>query len=140
LPGIPDDDDGYTPVDLQQEIQGLMNPVAPFGSAIVANVEDLQAQTRIKVQRARQAVSATMDLLGHDLLQASLWMDVRKAQDPKRNFGQAATAAWVAVRKAIPLRTDPGTMPTQSNQMLAAAFVKAVRASTFYAGTIPPGE
>jgi histidine ammonia-lyase len=117
-----------------------MNPVAPSGSAIVANVEDLQAQTRIKVQRARQAVSVTMDLLGHDLLQASLWMDVRKAQDPKRNFGQAATAAWVAVRKAIPLRTDAGKMPTQSNQMLAAAFVKAVRASTFYAGAKPPGE
>ena len=140
LPGIPDDDDGYTPVDLQQEIQGLMNPVAPFGSAIVATVEDLQAQTRIKVQRARQAVSVTMDLLGHDLLQASLWMDVRKAQDPKRNFGQAATDAWFAVRKAVPLRTDPSKMPIQSNQMLAAAFVKAVPASTFYAGSKPPGE
>ena len=140
LPGIPDDDDGYTPVDLQQEIQSLMNPVAPFGSAIVATVEDLQAQTRIKVQRARQAVSVTMDLLGHDLLQASLWMDVRKAQDPKRNFGQPATAAWFAVRKAIPLRTDPDKMPTQSNQMRAAAFVKAVPASTFYAGTNPPAS
>jgi histidine ammonia-lyase len=140
LPGLPDDGDGYTPVDLQQEIQGLMNPVAPIGSAIVASVEDLQAQTRLKVQRAREAVSVTMDLLGHDLLQASLWMDVRKAQDPKRNFGQAATSAWVAVRQAIPLRTDPGNMPTQSNEMLAAAFVNAVRASTFYAGTKPPGE
>src|SRR4029077_3276762 len=103
LPGIPDDGDGYTPVDLQQEIQGLMNPVAPIGSAIVATVEDLQAQTRIKVQRARQAVSVTMDLLGHDLLQASLWWAARKAQDQKGIFGQAATAAWSAVRRAIPL-------------------------------------
>jgi histidine ammonia-lyase len=140
VPGIPDDDDGYTPVDLQQEIQSLMNPVAPFGSAIVATVEDLQSQTRIKVQRARQAVSVTMDLLGHDLLQASLWMDIRQAQDPNRHFGPATTAAWIAVRKVIPLHGDPAKTATQSNQMIAAAFVKAVRASTFYAGTHPPAN
>jgi histidine ammonia-lyase len=138
LPGLPDADDGYTPVELQQEIQSLMNPVAPFGSAIVATVEDLQSQTRIKVQRARQAVSVTMDLLGHDLLQASLWMDVRQAQDPQRHFGQATTAAWSAVRKVIPLRTGPDKMLSQSDPIRVAAFVKAVPASTFYAGTNPP--
>jgi histidine ammonia-lyase len=140
LPGLPDADDGYTPVELQQEIQSLMNPVAPFGSAIVATVEDLQSQTRIKVQRARQAVSVTMDLLGHDLLQASLWMDVRQAQDPQRHFGPATTAAWSAVRKVIPLRTDPDKMPSQSDPIRAAAFVKAVPASTFYVGTNPPAS
>jgi histidine ammonia-lyase len=140
LPGLPDADDGYTPVDLQQEIQSLTNPVAPFGSAIVATVEDLQSQTRIKVQRARQAVSVTMDLLGHDLLQASLWMDVREAQDPQRHFGQATTAALIAVRKVIPLRTDPDKLPPLSNPMRAAAFVKAVPASMFYAGTNPPAS
>jgi hypothetical protein len=32
-------------------------------------------------------------------------MDVREAQDPRRHFGQATTAAWFAVRKEIPLRT-----------------------------------
>jgi histidine ammonia-lyase len=140
LPGLPDADDGYTPVELQQEIQSLMNPVAPFGSAIVATVEDLQSQTRIKVQRARQAVSVTMDLLGHDLLQASLWMDVRQAQDPQRHFGPATTAAWSAVRKVISLRTDPDKTPSQSDPIRAAAFVKAVPASTFYAGTNPPAS
>ena len=140
LPGLADADDGYTPVELQQEIQSLMNPVAPFGSAIVGTVEDLQSQTRIKVQRARQAVSVTMDLLGNDLVQASLWMDVRQAQDPRRHFGQATTAAWLAVRKVIPLRTDPDKMPSQSDPIRAAAFVKAVPASTFYAGTSPPAS
>jgi histidine ammonia-lyase len=135
LSGMPEPDDGYTPVDLQQEIQGLMNPVAPFGSAIVATVEDLQAQTRIKVQRARQAVSVTMDLLAHDLLQASLWMDVRKVQDPQRKFGPAPTAAWLAVRNVIPLRPDVGQMPTESSQMRAAAFIRAVPASTFYSSS-----
>ena len=57
LPGASGDFTDFAPVDLQQEIQSLMNPIAPFGSAIVGTVEDLQAQTRIKVQRARQAVA-----------------------------------------------------------------------------------
>ena len=52
------------PVDLQQEIQSLTNPVAPFGAAIVGTVEDLQAQTRIKAYRVQQVVSTTFDLLG----------------------------------------------------------------------------
>ena len=46
---------GFTPVDLQQEIQSLTNPIAPSGAAIVSNVEDLQAQTRLKAYRARHA-------------------------------------------------------------------------------------
>jgi hypothetical protein len=67
-------------------------------------------------------------------------MDVREAQDPQRHFGEATTAAWIAVRKVIPLRTDPDKMPLQSNPMRAAAFVKAIPASTFYAGTNPPAR
>ena len=127
------------PSDLQQEIQSLMNPVAPFGSALETTVEDLQAQTRIKVQRARQAVSVTTDLLGLDLLEASLWLDVRKTQDPKRHFGAAATGAWLAFRKLVPLQDGPAKGSTESKQMIAAAFVKATPAATFYAGSSPPG-
>ena len=88
-PDIPHDSDGYTPPDLQQEIQSLINPVAPAGSAIESTVEDLQAQTRIKVLHARQAVATTMDLLGHDLLQAGFWIDVRQKQVPGRDSGQS---------------------------------------------------
>jgi len=132
-------DSGYMPSDLQQEIQGLTNPVAPFGSALETTVEDLQAQTRIKVQRARQAVSVTTDLLGLDLLEASLWLDVRKTEDPKREFGSAATRAWLALRKLVPLEDDPAKGSTESKQMIAAAFVKATPAATFYAGSSPPG-
>ena len=99
---------GYTPVDLQQEMQSLTNPVAPSGAAIVGTVEDLQAQTRIKAYRARQAVSTTFDLLGHDLLNAAFWLDVRKAQDPSRNFGAGPTAAWTAFRKVVPIASGSG--------------------------------
>jgi histidine ammonia-lyase len=129
----------YAPVDLQQEVQSLMNPVAPFGSAIVGTVEDLQAQTRLKVQRARQAVDATFDLLSFDLLQGSLWMDVRTTQDPKRSFGAAPTAAWSAFRRRVPLRQDSAAQATQSMSQVAAEFLRTTPASTFYRGAAPPG-
>ena len=84
LPDIQHWGGGYTPVALQQEIQSLTYPVAPLGAAIVATVEDLQAQTALKVQHARQAVGTTLDLLSLDLIEASFWMDVRKLQGPER--------------------------------------------------------
>jgi histidine ammonia-lyase len=137
LPGAADGFFGYAPVDLQQEIQSLMNPIAPFGSAIVGTVEDLQSQTRIKLQRARQAVETTFDLLSFDLLQGSLWLDVRKAQDPKRNFGAAPTAVWSAFRQRVPLRQDPAEERTQSTPQAAAQFLKSTAASTFYRSSEP---
>jgi histidine ammonia-lyase len=127
---------GYTPVALEQEIQSLTNPVAPFGSAIVGTVEDLQAQTLIKVQRARQAVDTTMDLLAHDLLEASLWLDVRKAQDPQRSFGQAPTAVWSALRKKVPLAADDAA--TDSDPKIAALFVRNTDPASFYSTALPP--
>jgi histidine ammonia-lyase len=139
LPGADDGFFDYAPVDLQQEIQSLMNPVAPFGSAIIGTVEDLQSQTRIKVQRARQAVETTFDLLGFDLLQGSLWMDVRKAQDPKRSFGLAPTAAWAAFRQRVPLREASSEQGAQLTSLVASQFLKTTAASTFYRGDTPPG-
>jgi hypothetical protein len=56
-------------------------------------------------------------------------MDVRKAQDAKRNFGAAPTAAWQAFRKV-------GDGPQK-----ALAFVKSTPASTFYPhGPMMPRE
>jgi histidine ammonia-lyase len=130
---------GYAPVDLQQEIQSLMNPVAPFGSAIVGTVEDLQAQTRIKTQRARQAVDTTFDLLAFDLLEGSLWLDVRKAQNPARNFGAAPTAVWSAFRQRVPLRGGSAGPGSPSTAETAARFLKTTPASTFFHGDPPPG-
>jgi histidine ammonia-lyase len=139
LPDASEDFTDYAPVDLQQEIQSLMNPVAPFGSAIVGTVEDLQAQTRVKAQRARQAVATTFDLLGFDMIQGSLWMDVRKVQDPKRKFGTAPTAAWSAFRQRVPLRRTSTDADAQSIALLASEFLKSTPASMFYRGNAPPG-
>jgi histidine ammonia-lyase len=130
---------GYDPVDLQQEIQGLTNPVAPFGAAIVGTVEDLQAQTRIKAYRVQQVVSTTFDLLGHDLLAGAFWMDIRKVQDPSREFGAGATAAWTSFRKAVPFRMDRSVMPKQSNTAAATAFIRATSPTAFYP-FVQPGK
>ena len=128
---------GYTPVALQQEIQSLTNPVAPFGAAIVGTVEDLQGQSLLKVQHARQAVDTTMDMLGLDLLEGSLWMDVRKAQTPGRSFGPGATAAWSAFRKEVPLRPGFDSSSTESETMAAAAFVHKTDPGNFYSTVLP---
>jgi histidine ammonia-lyase len=132
-------DSGYLPSDLQQEVQSLTNPVAPFGSALETTVEDLQAQTRIKVQRARQAVSLTTDLLAVNLIEASLWLDVRKTQDPRRSFGEAPTAAWTAFRKRLPLDDDASKPVEVSRPMVAADFLVTNSATGFYSGVSPPG-
>src|SRR3984885_14720960 len=129
---------GFTPVDLEQEIQSLTNPIAPSGQAIVGTVEDLQAQTRIKAYRARQAVNTTFDLLAHDLLNASFWMDVRKAQDASRNFGDGPTAAWTALRKIVPVLPALDGSPMQPRPMTAVAFLKATPAANFYGGGETP--
>jgi histidine ammonia-lyase len=131
LPGAAIRDWGYSPVDLQQEIQSLTDPIAPFGSAIIADVEDLQAQTRIKVQKARQIVATTIDLLGFDIIEGSLWLDVRKAQDPAREFGAAPTAAWRAFRERVPLAQAADRDTMASPTATAAEFLRTTPASEF---------
>jgi histidine ammonia-lyase len=104
----------------------------------VGTVEDLQAQTRIKTQRARQAVETTFDLLSFDLIEGSLWIDVRKAQDPKRGFGTAPTAAWSAFRQRVPLGQGAAPEDSQSASLAAAEFLKSTAASSFYRGSGEP--
>ncbi len=88
---------GYLAADLFQDVQGLINPVPPEGDAIVATVEDLQAQTRLKTSRAAQAVDDTMQLLALDLESGCDWVALRHVQDPRRGFGAGTLAACAAV-------------------------------------------
>jgi histidine ammonia-lyase len=131
---------GYAPVDLEQEVQSLMAPVAPSGSAIVATVEDLQAQTRIKVERARQAVATTFDLLGFDMLDGCLWLDVRKRQDPQRDFGAPPTAAWTMFRKVMPLAPVADESRSRPASGVIADFLRTTPASSFYRGADIGGD
>jgi histidine ammonia-lyase len=124
-------DVGYVPASLLQEVQSAINPVTPTGNAIVATVEDLQAQTRLKIVHARAALNATLDLLGQDLLVASLWMDLRRKQSPTRAFGAAPTAAWAAFRQAVPFQRA-AAMEQQPIGMAAAAFLETHAAESFF--------
>ena len=114
---------------LMQEIQGLINPVPPQGNALVKNVEDLQAQTRLKVTRARQAVADTIDLLAEDMLTGISWLDLRKEQLPTRSFGTVPTAVWMAFRKVLPLQ-DAARDRTIHD--IAASFLRDNPALSFY--------
>jgi len=98
------DDDGYAPIDLLQQISADATPIPARGSALVGTVEDLQAQTRQKVTRARDAVDTAVELLAFDLLEGALWMDVRASQNPARRFGETSTQLWKSVRAIAPRR------------------------------------
>ena len=120
---------GWANHEVWQRIQGLMNPVSPEGySSDAEGVEELDAETLFKVPRAQQAVNETMMLLASDLVVGARWIDVRKKQDPNRQFGPAVTAAWEAFRKVSPLQPAAGTSPGQ----LALSFIKTTPVSTFY--------
>ncbi|HEX7781744.1 MAG TPA: aromatic amino acid ammonia-lyase [Sphingobium sp.] len=127
---------GYTPSDLWIEMTGLINPVTPQGQAIVATVEDLQAETRLKVTRARDAVELANQLLAQDLIASTNWMEVRKAQDPKRNLGAVPTAALAALRKELPLEKPKEPMVWPSAKTVYD-FIMATPARSFYPGGPP---
>ncbi len=81
-------------------------------------------------------MALTFDLLGANLLEAALWLDVRKAQAPARSFGAAPAAAWAAFRKRVPL----DDVANESETMVAAEFLRTNLASAFYTGAPPPGD
>jgi histidine ammonia-lyase len=117
---------------LMQEIQGLINPVPPEGNALIKTVEDLQTQTRLKVERARTVVMDTIDLLAEDLLTGTSWLDLRKAQNPARGFGSSSTEIWTAFRKILPLHDDAAPARELPIHELAAAFIRGNAAANFY--------
>jgi len=133
---------GYLHADLWVELTGLINPVTPQGQPIVATVEDLQAETRLKIGRARQAVDLTRSLLAQDLIVDSNWLEVRKAQDPRRGFGAAPTAALAAIRSVLPIdgtRSGPQTGPRLPAGEIVYNLIGDVPAQSIYAaGPTPP--
>jgi histidine ammonia-lyase len=137
----------YTLADLLAEIQLLQNPVPAQGNSIVSTVEDLQAEGRIKVSRARLMVDDLNWLLGQDLLTATRWMNIRQIQGQaltpplSRSFGAAPTAAWQAFRSVVPWQvTTPTARPDVPPGQLAYDFLLANPASGFYPPAAkPPG-
>jgi len=136
---------------LMQEIQGLMNPVPPVGVGLVQTVEDLQAQSRLKLTRARAAIADTLELVADDLLTGSAWMDIRRSEHPDIEFGPVTTAVWTALRREVPASSAaPAALATEGaadasrgrpTHELATAFLRAHSAETFYPASTrqPPG-
>jgi histidine ammonia-lyase len=128
---VQSDVDGYNPTAIWQDIQGLAHAVTPEGNPISNDVEELQAQTVQKVVRARRTVDDTLLLLGEDLLTATFWLDVRRAQAAERDFGRAPTAAWTAFRQAVPWQQQPQARPQQPIGNIVHAFMTAHPAAEF---------
>ena len=136
---------------LMQEIQGLMNHVPPVGVGLVQTVEDLQAQSRLKLTRARAAIADTLELVADDLLTGSAWMDIRRSEHPDIEFGPVTTAVWTALRREVPAPSAaPAALATEGaadasrgrpTHELATAFLRAHSAETFYPASTrqPPG-
>jgi histidine ammonia-lyase len=122
-----------------QHIQGQIMPVPPEGYGGSSGVEELEAQSLLKAQRAQTAVDDTFRLLSIDLLTGTRWLDVRKSQDPSREFGPGPTAAWEAFRKIVPMKPDPAAAPPAPGAMglAAIAFLKEHPAWTFFPLTEP---
>ncbi len=132
--------DDYTLADLMAEIQTLQNPVPAQGNSIVSTVEDLQAEGRIKVAKARLMVDDLTWLQGQDLLSASQWMNIRQIQGQAlgipRSFGAAPTAAWQAFRQVVPWQAaNPPDIPAGT---LAYDFLQGNPATQFYPPAVNP--
>jgi histidine ammonia-lyase len=136
--GFADDAGGIPPLwnynhEVYQRIQGLINPVPPEGySSDPEWVQDLDAETLFKVERAVKAVEESWRLVANDVVSGARWMDVRKKQDPSRQFGAAPTAAVAALRQVLPLAPRQRAWSPTSPARVALQFVKNTPASTFY--------
>jgi histidine ammonia-lyase len=119
-------------MDVWAEIQNDAHSVTPEGNAADFGVADIEAFSRLKAVRARQVVDLTTQLLAYDLLTATYWLDVRKAEDPKRNFAPAPTAAWIAFRKVLPWQQEVDSRPDLPYGAVAYNFLKQTPASTYY--------
>ena len=125
----------YNLADLMSEIQTLANPVPAQGNAIVRNVEDLEAEGRIKVSRARLTTDNVLQLIALDVATSTFWMDIRRIQEPARTFGLAPTPAWQAYRTVVPWQAAAGTRPLVPLPTLAYSFVAANDAADFLRGS-----
>jgi len=119
-------------MDVWAEIQSDAHAVTAEGNAADVGVADIEAYSRLKAARARSVVDLTMQLLAYDLLTATYWMDVRRAENPNRDFGPAATAAWAALRNDIPWQQEEDRRPDVPYGAIAYKFLIRTPAATFY--------
>lgn len=124
-----------------QRIQGWINPVPPEGySSDPEYVQDLDAETLFKVERAVKVVRESWKLVANDLLSGARWMDVRKAQDPNRTFGPAPTKAVAALRRVVPLEPRRRMLDPETPTEKAIRFIQTTPATDFITDDPPMPE
>jgi histidine ammonia-lyase len=129
LSNAPPGGSSYSISDLFSEVQQLANPVPAQGNALVRQVEDVEGFGRQKVARARLAVDNALRLVAEEMLSASYWMEIRKAQRPDRSFSVAPAAALNALRTVVPWQQiNRPELPTAE---LVHAFMLGTSASAF---------
>jgi histidine ammonia-lyase len=119
-------------MDVWADIQNTAHTVTAEGNASDFGVADVEAYSRLKGQRGRTVVDQTYQLLAYDLLISSYWLDVRKAEDAKRDFGAGPTAAWTEFRKTVPWQAEPDDRPDLPFGAVAYRWLKANPADKFY--------
>ncbi len=140
MPDVPGRADSYglarasddVVADLVQDAEAQIDPVPPAGYGLGKGVHDLQAQTRLKVARARRAVDDTVELLAQDLLTGTYWLDLRKLQNAHRGFGPAPTAVWTAFRRVVPFKPDAAITLSRPVAAVAAQFIRTHSIDRFY--------
>ncbi len=111
------------------------------GNSLVRNVEDMESFTRQRVARARLAVDNSLRLIAQEMLSASYWMEVRKAQNPSRSFGGPPAAALAALRAVVPWQAAPDSRPELPLGDLVWIFMQANPAGAFMgADAAEPGS
>ena len=124
---------------LWHEIQELTKPLSPEGfSTDATGVGDLESLANVKAMRARKAVDTTLHLLGQDILTASYWLDLRKAQNTSRSFGPGPNAALAAFRKVVPFQQKGPAPNNKPAGLIAYEFMKATPATSFYPAGMAP--
>ncbi len=127
--------DGYLPTDLWQELAELRHA----GDART----DRRSSRRSRIwkrrpasrrTRAREAVDVSFHLVAQDLLTASYWMELRKAQNPERKFGDAPTAALAALRQVIPWHQPAAERQSGRSAWSPMTSCRTTRLAKFYPG------
>ena len=127
----------FTFADLWKEMETLTQSVSPDSGGEDAGVADLEANTRLKANRGRQAVDLLMQMLAYDVITSTYWLDVRKTQDGTRDFGGPTTAAWSALRKELPWQQKTDDRIDLPYGVIAYRFMLATPARTFFSGGPP---
>jgi len=119
---------------LWAEIQASAMPLTPDAISGGEGVADISSVPLLRLSRANAALHAARELMAAEIIVAAFWMDVRKTQNPGRNFGKAPTAAWEAVRALVPMDGKLANPAAISETTRVAAFMQATPVSAFYAG------